>query len=87
MYKVELTREPEKFIRRQNRKTQIQITSALRKLASQPRPKQAKKLAGMDDLYRVRAGDYRIVYTIEDKKLLVLVVRVAHRKEIYKKPF
>jgi mRNA interferase RelE/StbE len=87
MYKVELTREPEKFIRRQNRKTQIQLTSALRKLASQPRPKQAKKLAGMDDLYRVRAGDYRIVYKIEDKKLLVLVVRVAHRKEIYKKPF
>ena len=87
MYKVKLTREPEKFIRRQNRKTQIQLTSALRKLASQPRPKQAKKLAGMDDLYRVRAGDYRIVYTIEDKKLIVLVVRVAHRKEIYKKPF
>ena len=87
MYKVELTREPEKFIRRQNRKTQIQLTSALRKLAAQPRPKQAKKLAGMDDLYRVRAGDYRIVYKIEDKKLLVLVVRVAHRKEIYKKPF
>ena len=87
MYKVELTREPEKFIRRQNRKTQIQLTSALRKLASDPRPKQAKKMAGMNDLYRVRAGDYRIVYTIINKKLLVLVVRIAHRKEIYKKPF
>ena len=38
----------------------------------------------MDDLYRFRSGDYRIVYLIEDDKLIVLVVRIGHRKEIYR---
>jgi len=84
MYKIELKREPEKFIRKQARKIQIQLISALRQLQKNPRPKQTKKLAGMDDLYRVRAGNYRIVYTIQDKKLLVLIVKIAHRKEVYK---
>ena len=50
MYKVELKREPEKFIRKQTRKTQIQLVSVLRQLQKDPRPKQAKKLAGMNDL-------------------------------------
>ena len=86
MYKVELKREPEKFIRKQTRKTQIQLVSVLRQLQKDPRPKQAKKLAGMNDLYRIRVGDYRIVYTIKYKKLLILVVRIAHRKEVYRKP-
>lgn len=77
MYKVELGREAEKFYRKQSRKIQIQISTALRKLCSDPRPERAKKLAGMADLYRVRVGDYRIVYTIEDDRLVVLVVRIA----------
>ena len=85
MYKVELKRGPEKFIRKQSRKIQSQIISVLRKLGSNPRPSQAKKLIGMEDLYRIRAGDYRIVYKIQNKKLIVIVVRIAHRKEVYKK--
>ena len=84
MYNVELGREPEKFYRKQSRKIQIQISTALRKLASNPRSEQAKKLAGMDELYRVRVGDYRIVYSIEDDRLVVLVVRIAHRREVYR---
>lgn len=84
MYKVELGREPEKFYRKQSRKIQIQISIALRKLASNPRSEQVKKLAGMDELYRVRVGDYRIVYNIEDDRLVVLVVRIAHRREVYR---
>jgi len=84
MYKVELGREPEKFYRKQSRKIQIQISTALRKLALNPRLEQAKKLAGMDELFRVRVGDYRIVYTIEDDRLVVLVVRIAHRREVYR---
>jgi len=51
MYKIELKRQPEKFIRKQARKIQIQLISVLRDLQRNPRPKQAKKLAGMDDLY------------------------------------
>jgi len=85
MYKIELKREPEKFIRKQSRKIQIQLISALRKLQKDPRPRQAKKLSGLDELYRIRVGNYRIVYTIRNKILIILVLRIAHRKDVYKK--
>jgi mRNA interferase RelE/StbE len=84
VYRVELKRQPEKFIRQQDRRIQTQLVAALKKLAENPRPPQAKKLEGMDGLYRIRTGDYRIVYLIEDDKLIVLVVRIGHRKEIYR---
>jgi len=51
--------------------------------ARQRRPLQAKKLAGLDR-YRVRQGDYRILYSIDDQALLVVVVAVGHRKDIYR---
>jgi mRNA interferase RelE/StbE len=52
-------------------------------LAQNPRPPDCKKLKDMDDLYRVRVGDYRIIYQVKDEEVLVLVVRVAHRKDAY----
>ena len=53
-------------------------------LAANPRPKGVKKLSGPDDLYRIRVGDYRIVYQIHDDRLIVLVVRIGHRKDVYR---
>lgn len=85
MYKVELAREAEKFIRSQSNTLQIKLVIVLRKLAENPRPPKVKKLKGMDNLYRVRVGNYRIVYTVEDQKMVILVVRIAHRKDIYKR--
>lgn len=61
------------------------IAAAIDELAAEARPPGAGKLAGADDLYRVRVGDYRIVYQIQDERLIVLVVRVGHRKDIYGK--
>ena len=54
-------------------------------LASDPRPHGCEKLAVMDDTYRVRVGDYRIVYQVQDARLLVLVIRVGDRKEVYRR--
>lgn len=85
MYKIELAREAEKFIRDQNKALQTKLVIVLRKLAENPRPAKATKLKGLDELYRVRVGSYRIVYTIEDQKLLILIVRIAHRKDVYKR--
>jgi mRNA interferase RelE/StbE len=84
MYKIEIKKSPEKFIRQQSRKIQIQIIAAIENLAKNPRPSGVKKLAGLEELYRIRCGDYRIVYTVQDGKLLVLVVRIAHRKDVYR---
>lgn len=84
MYKVELARDSEKFIRKQNKSLQKKLVAVLRKLAENPYPPSAKKLKGLNELYRVRVGNYRIVYHVQNKRLVVLVLRIAHRKDIYK---
>ena len=53
-------------------------------LAANPRPSGCRKLHGYKDLWRIRVGQYRVVYTIRDDELLVLVVRVAHRRDVYR---
>ena len=63
---------------------QKRIVKRLRTLKDTPRPQGVKKLAGEENLYRIREGDYRIVYTIQDKKLIILVVKIGDRKEIYR---
>lgn len=54
-------------------------------LAREPRPVGCVKLSGEGSLYRIRQGPYRIVYAIEDDRLVVIVIRVANRKEVYRK--
>jgi mRNA interferase RelE/StbE len=63
---------------------QKRLVKRLKTLRDNPRPQDVKKLAGKDNLYRIREGDYRIIYTIEDKALVVLVVKIGDRKEIYR---
>ncbi len=53
-------------------------------LAANPRPPGARKLAGTEDLYRLRSGVYRVVYTIEDEIITVTVVRIGHRRDVYR---
>ena len=60
------------------------IQAALELLAAEPRPPTAIQLAGGSGEWRVRTGGYRIVYEIEDSRLLLLVLRLAHRREIYR---
>ena len=60
------------------------IADAIDDLANDPRPQGCTKLAGEEELYRLRIGDYRVIYQIEDDRLIVLVVRVGHRKDVYR---
>lgn len=60
------------------------IQAALELLATEPRPPAATRLVGGSGEWRVRTGDYRIIYEIKDDQLLVLVLRVNHRREIYR---
>jgi mRNA interferase RelE/StbE len=60
------------------------IVEKIGKLAAEPRPSGAEKLAGYDDRYRVRQGNYRIVYLIDDGRLEVTVFKVGHRKDVYR---
>lgn len=53
-------------------------------LSTNPRPVGVKKLVGHDNLYRLRSGPYRVIYTIEDRVVTVTVVRIGHRRDIYR---
>jgi mRNA interferase RelE/StbE len=73
--KRDLKRLPAEALRR--------VAEAIDHLADEPRPHGSVKLQGATDLYRIRIGDYRVVYQIHDRQLRVLIVRVGHRRDIY----
>lgn len=64
---------------------QKRIVREIEILEDDPRPHGIKKLQGTDNLWRIRIGDYRVVYEIQNAKLIVLVLRIAHRKDVYRK--
>jgi mRNA interferase RelE/StbE len=66
------------------KKDRKRIVASILALADEPRPVGCEKLVGKSDRYRVRVGRYRVVYSITDDELLVLVVRVAYRKDVYR---
>jgi mRNA interferase RelE/StbE len=64
--------------------TRARIVRKMEALGLDPRPRGCKKLQGDDDLYRVRVGDFRIVYAVRDALLLVLVVKIGNRRDVYR---
>lgn len=84
-YTVSVERQATKFLRDlTDRRLQSRLREAIDGLAENPRPSGCVKLQGGDELFRVRVGDYRIVYQIQDTVLVVLVVQIGHRREIYR---
>ena len=83
MYEVEIQRKALKELRGINRQDRRRIVKAIDGLAEDPRPAGCKKLTDSED-WRIRVGACRIVYRIEDQRLLVLVVRIAHRSDVYR---
>lgn len=84
MYELIIKPAVEKQMDRLPAKVRQRVVGALEELRDNPRPSGCVKLQGEDDLWRIRVGQYRVVYTIQDDALIVLVVRVAHRKDIYR---
>ncbi len=82
-YTVLIERYAQKQIMKLDKKVIPLIKTAISSLAVDPRPFGYKKLKG-EDAYRIRVGDYRIIYEINDGKIIVTVVSVGHRKNIYK---
>ena len=82
-YRVAVTASAEKELHGLPTKMVGRIMRRLEHLASAPRPPGCKKLKGGDKEWRIRAGDYRIVYVIDDTARTVDVTRIAHRREVY----
>jgi len=66
------------------KKDRLRIIKRIQDLSSDPRPPGCEKLSGHDEKYRVRQGTYRIAYTISDVGLVICIVKVGHRKEVYR---
>ena len=83
-YKVSIKRSAVKEIEAIPQKKERQrIIRRIGQLAEDPRPPGSKKLSG-NDKYRVRQGSYRIIYSIEDNELIIVVVKVGNRKDVYR---
>lgn len=83
MYEVRISSRATKVLEKLPDGLYEQITETIQELSINPRPPGCKKLKGRQG-YRIRVGDYRVVYEIEDDKLLVLVIEIGHRREIYR---
>lgn len=83
-YKLALAESAEKELSRLPGSAVARIAARIEKLADNPRPSGCKKLKGGVNEWRIRIGDYRVIYTIEDDPKTVDVTRIAHRKEVYK---
>ena len=84
MYKVLLSKQAEHDLRRLPANVFRQVVPRIQALAKDPRPSGCRKLAGSVNDWRIRVGNYRVVYEINDKKLVVRVMRVRPRKEAYR---
>ena len=83
-YRIELKRSAAREIEGiASKKQRQQVIARIEALADDPRPMGCQKLSGQE-AYRVRQGDYRIIYTIEDDRLVVSVVKVGHRRDVYR---
>jgi len=84
-YQVEIARRALKTLAGLPRREQQRIRAAIDLLADSPQPPGCRALAGEEGVYRVRVGDYRIVYEVVDRRLIVHVVRVGHRRDVYRR--
>jgi mRNA interferase RelE/StbE len=83
-YRIEFVKRATKQFKDLPTHEQQRLSPKINALSTEPRPIGVVKLSGEEDLYRIRVGDYRIIYAIQDDQLLVLVVKLGHRREIYR---
>jgi mRNA interferase RelE/StbE len=90
VYKIIITESATKELKRIPAKMQDRIFDKIDELAEEPKPHGYKKLKSFDvpgsdydDYYRIRVGDYRVIYTIQNEQVTILILKIAHRKDVY----
>ncbi len=83
-YRVLITKQPEKALRKLPRNLVARLVRAIDALAETPFPPNCKKLTGYDNLYRLRVGDWRISYAVENDQLVIVVLEIAARGSAYR---
>jgi mRNA interferase RelE/StbE len=83
-FEIQLTRAAERGLSALDKVMLPRVDAAIRGSAIAPHPPDSKKLRGADDFYRIRVGDCRVIYQVEHRRLVILVVNVGHRRDIYR---
>jgi len=85
-YRIEFVKSARKEFERLPARTRTKTAEALDLLSQNPYSEllRIKKLKGAENLYRIRLGDYRVVYEIRNERLIVLVIKIGHRREVYR---
>jgi mRNA interferase RelE/StbE len=84
IYTIEYKKSVEKELRKLPATQLKGVVAKICALANDPHPAGSVKLRGSSDLFRIRHADYRIIYQVQDKKLILLVIKVGHRREVYR---
>lgn len=84
VYAVEFTSAARKQLARLDRSVQLRILKAAALLSKHPRPPAARRLASVSELWRIRIGDYRVIYSIVEERIVVVIARVGHRSSVYR---
>ena len=84
-YRIEFSHRAAKAYRVLPEDMRRRIEPKIDALADHPRPHGARKIEGEETAYRVRVGDYRILYEVHDRPLLILIMNVGHRREVYRR--
>jgi mRNA interferase RelE/StbE len=83
-YEIEISRTAEKQLKKLAEADQLRVVRAVLALADDARPRGSRKLAGWDDVFRIRVGRYRVLYSVSDTRLIILVLKIGHRKDVYR---
>jgi len=83
-YTISFTRSARQDLSRMDKKIVTRLFPKIKALAIDPRPAGCRKLQGADNLWRIRVGDYRIIYTVLDQELIVEIVTIRHRRDAYR---
>ena len=83
-YDIEITRTAEKQLKRLPRDDQVKVVAAILALAEKARPRGSRKLVGYDDVFRVRVGMYRVLYSVSGRQLIVIILKIGHRRDVYR---
>ena len=83
-YSVSYEATARKELGKLDRQVARRVARAITALGANPRPAACRRLVGYDELWRIRVGAHRVIYTIKDTELIVLALRIAHRSEVYR---
>ncbi|MBI4480532.1 MAG: type II toxin-antitoxin system RelE/ParE family toxin [Acidobacteria bacterium] len=83
-YRIEFAPSARHQLQKLPSEIRVRVAAVLSALSTEPRPRGVRKLSGEESLYRIRVGDYRVIYQIRDKELIVLVLKIGHRREVYR---